>query len=129
MHGWLQGVYSVSTPEQRFWLGGVCTDWTVKDRADCWGEFKHTTEHEREWISEDMNFNNIFKAMQTLFEMSTTEGWTSVMYNGMDSTSTTTSMRQVLISYLIGYVRFSEPLNLNNLNPKACALNHLQESV
>ena len=34
-----------------------------------------------------MNFDNIFNAMQTLFEMSTTEGWTAVMYNGVDSRS------------------------------------------
>ena len=34
-----------------------------------------------------MNFNNIFNAMQTLFEMSTTEGWTAVMYNGVDARS------------------------------------------
>lgn len=31
---------------------------------------------------------------QTLFEMSTTEGWTQVMYNGMDATGRDTAMRR-----------------------------------
>ena len=53
----------------------------------CVGEFNQTTFVEREWKSDDMNFDNIFNAMQTLFEMSTTEGWTAVMYNGVDSRS------------------------------------------
>ena len=37
------------------------------------------------WGTKDMNFDNIFKSMQTLFEMSTTEGWTAVMYDGVDA--------------------------------------------
>ena len=53
----------------------------------CVGDFNQTTYVEREWKSDDMNFDNIFNAMQTLFEMSTTEGWTAVMYNGVDSRS------------------------------------------
>ena len=60
-------------------------------RETCVGEFNQTEYRERSWSSDDMNFDNIFNAMQTLFEMSTTEGWTAVMYNGVDSTSPDTA--------------------------------------
>ena len=56
-------------------------------RETCVGEFNQTEYRERSWSSDDMNFDNIFNAMQTLFEMSTTEGWTAVMYNGVDARS------------------------------------------
>ena len=53
----------------------------------CIGTYESTEYVERTWASDDMNFDNIFNAMQTLFEMSTTEGWTAVMYNGVDARS------------------------------------------
>jgi hypothetical protein len=33
-----------------------------------------------------MNFDNVFQAMMTQFQMMTTEGWQKVMYNGIDAT-------------------------------------------
>ena len=38
-----------------------------------------------EWRNQKSNFDNIFTASMTLFEMMTTEGWLDVMYNGVDS--------------------------------------------
>lgn len=38
------------------------------------------------WENERMNFDNIYNSLLTLFEMSTTEGWTTVMYAAVDST-------------------------------------------
>ena len=55
--------------------------------ATCVGSYQSVEYVERTWASDDMNFDNIFNAMQTLFEMSTTEGWTAVMYNGVDARS------------------------------------------
>lgn len=37
------------------------------------------------WENEESNFDNIFTASLTLFEMMTTEGWLNVMYNGIDA--------------------------------------------
>lgn len=37
------------------------------------------------WMNFDSNFDNIFIASTTLFEMSTTEGWVDVMFLGVDS--------------------------------------------
>eukprot|EP00347_Sterkiella_histriomuscorum_P021532 403333648 len=38
-----------------------------------------------EWINQDHTFDNIIRAIKTLFEMSSTEGWTDVMWLGVDS--------------------------------------------
>lgn len=38
------------------------------------------------WANQDINFDNVVNAMTTLFQMLTTEGWMTVMYNGMDAT-------------------------------------------
>ena len=67
--------------------GGASYAHSAFTEAQCTGTFNSTVYVERTWKSDDMNFDNIFLAMQTLFEMSTTEGWTAVMYNGVDSRS------------------------------------------
>ena len=36
------------------------------------------------WRTRDMNFNNIFNAMLTLFILSTIEGWPNYMYEFID---------------------------------------------
>lgn len=36
------------------------------------------------WMNADANFDNVFKAMITLFQVSTTEGWTDVMFRAVD---------------------------------------------
>jgi voltage-dependent calcium channel T type alpha-1G len=38
-----------------------------------------------DWLNEEANFDNIFKATLTLFEMSTTEGWVIIMMRGVDA--------------------------------------------
>lgn len=37
------------------------------------------------WKNKDTNFDNVFNSMLILFEMSTTEGWIDVMWNGVDA--------------------------------------------
>ena len=39
-----------------------------------------------DWKNARANFDNILMATLTLFEMMTTEGWMTVMYNGIDAT-------------------------------------------
>ena len=39
-----------------------------------------------EWVNADRHFDNILDGIRTLFEMSSTEGWTDVMYAGIDAT-------------------------------------------
>tara|TARA_B110000285_G_C14764165_1_gene440928 strand:- start:109 stop:411 length:303 start_codon:yes stop_codon:yes gene_type:complete len=37
------------------------------------------------WENTHQNFDNTLAAMNTLFQMTTTEGWIGVMYSGIDS--------------------------------------------
>ena len=39
-----------------------------------------------EWLSQDSTFDNVFRSILSLFIMSTTEGWVSMMWNGVDAT-------------------------------------------
>jgi len=38
------------------------------------------------WVNTSTNFDHLARAMLTLFEMSTTEGWFHVMFDGIDAT-------------------------------------------
>jgi voltage-gated cation channel len=38
-----------------------------------------------EWVNADQNFDNIFQALSTLFQVSSTEGWIDIMNKGVDS--------------------------------------------
>lgn len=38
-----------------------------------------------EWVNADQQFDNVFQAMSTLFQISTTEGWVDIMNRGIDS--------------------------------------------
>ena len=41
---------------------------------------------ENQWVNSDVNFDNIFDSMLTLFEISTLEMWPDFMYNAVDTT-------------------------------------------
>jgi hypothetical protein len=51
---------------------------SINDKSDCFNLGG-------EWVNQDHNFDNIFFAVKTLFEMSSTEGWTDVMWAGVDT--------------------------------------------
>eukprot|EP00899_Mesostigma_viride_P006366 jgi/Mesvir1/15730/Mv03304-RA.1 len=63
-----------------------CTDEAMEGlpRANCTGVEPSTGELRR-WYNNACNFDNILNAMLCLFEMATTEGWTDVMYAGVDA--------------------------------------------
>ena len=59
---------------------------TVRLRSDCVGIAGSIDSGVScSWLNERMNFDNLYNSLLTLFEMSTTEGWTVVMYAAMDS--------------------------------------------
>ncbi|GLE00148.1 hypothetical protein PINS_up008875 [Pythium insidiosum] len=39
-----------------------------------------------QWMRRSRNYDNVLKSAMTLFEISTTEGWTGIMYQGIDAT-------------------------------------------
>ncbi|CDW88224.1 voltage-gated ion channel superfamily [Stylonychia lemnae] len=53
-------------------------DWLIMTKFDC-------LNYGGIWVNNDQNFDNIIQAIMTLYQVSTTEGWVSVMYNGIDS--------------------------------------------
>ncbi|QDZ24407.1 ion transport protein [Chloropicon primus] len=59
----------------------------VLTKYNCVGYAESATSGEEcSWENERMNFDNIYNSLLTLFEMSTTEGWTTVMYAAVDAT-------------------------------------------
>lgn len=71
-----------------------CTDPSKMDEDTCQGQyitfkdndFHNPVERTREWKNREFNFDNVFKALVTLFTSSTGEGWPNVMFNAIDST-------------------------------------------
>ena len=76
--GWAETVASA---------GPELTDDAPTSDATCVGSYASSAFVERTWDSGASNFDSIFDAMRTLFEMSTTEGWTAVMYDGVGARS------------------------------------------
>ncbi|OQV13004.1 Muscle calcium channel subunit alpha-1 [Hypsibius exemplaris] len=69
-----------------------CTDSSMATREDCQGSFfTYVDGHpspelqERQWIHSDFNFDNLGKALITMFTVSTTEGWLDYAYTAIDS--------------------------------------------
>ncbi|XP_070193049.1 muscle calcium channel subunit alpha-1-like isoform X2 [Littorina saxatilis] len=70
-----------------------CTDRSKLTEADCHGNFIDYLEgdfnkpevHERMWEETEFNFNDVSKAMLTLFTVATFEGWPSLLYRSIDS--------------------------------------------
>eukprot|EP00899_Mesostigma_viride_P019947 jgi/Mesvir1/27954/Mv20161-RA.1 len=63
-----------------------CTDPSVADRDACQGTFLvDGVEVPRRWRNANANFDNIVKAMMTLFELVNGEGWVDIMYAGVDA--------------------------------------------
>jgi len=89
----------------RVWdvLTETCNDGAISTAAACSGVYSSSTLVAREWISVDSNFNNFPRAMLTLFEMTSGEGWTVVMYNSADAVSPTTAMRRDSNPYATWY--------------------------
>ena len=40
-----------------------------------------------EWVRYNANFDNIISAVITMFNLMTTEGWTEVLWNAVDTTN------------------------------------------
>lgn len=78
----------------QFFSGGFysCTDPSAAGSADCMGEFIAVDAQSnplmflpRVWRAPNYGFDNVFAAFATLFEVSTGEGWLSVLYSAVDS--------------------------------------------
>ncbi|XP_036435156.1 calcium channel, voltage-dependent, L type, alpha 1S subunit, b [Colossoma macropomum] len=70
-----------------------CTDPLKLTEVECQGTFVkhvrntlHETEvHQRQWVNNDFNFDNVLNGMLALFTVSTFEGWPELLYKAIDS--------------------------------------------
>ncbi|CDW82939.1 voltage-gated ion channel superfamily [Stylonychia lemnae] len=70
-----------------------------------------------EWINQDQNFDNILNGIKTLFEMSSTEGWTDVMWAGVDASEIDSvpieSNRPLWVIFFMAFLLFGSLFIMN----------------
>jgi len=68
-----------------------CTDLAMLYESECHGTFykykgRELTIENREWRNYKFNFDNVLYGMETLFTVTTFEGWPALLYKSIDST-------------------------------------------
>ena len=61
----------------RFFYCSIPDNINIRTKTDC-------LEAGGSWLNMPENFDNIFNAMMSLFDMMSTEGWQNIMRSGMD---------------------------------------------
>lgn len=84
--GWAPEICEFTLSGER---AGVCTYNTPPecDSPNCYRTYEQCEAGGGDWVVANQNFNHIFAALLTLFELTTLEDWQSVMYNSIDTTS------------------------------------------
>jgi len=84
-------VIGVQLFKGKFWM---CSDRSMLDEETCQGEFfvykdglmnGATVVDQRLWTRNEFNYDNVLKAMLTLFVVATFEGWPGILYVSIDS--------------------------------------------
>jgi len=84
-------VIGVQLFKGKFWM---CSDRTQLDEESCQGEYfiykdgvveGQTVVEQRHWSRNEFNYDNVLKAMLTLFVVATFEGWPGILYVSIDS--------------------------------------------
>ncbi|CAG9327585.1 unnamed protein product [Blepharisma stoltei] len=88
-----------------------CSDFNIQTKQDCTGEFWNGGNYEkRVWRDSDYNFNNIFSAINALFQISTLENWPIYLYNSVDAVGPDKAMKrdynQLASLYIVGFTFF-----------------------
>lgn len=65
-----------------------CNDYTKTTESACTGSYTSAVYVTRDWESADSNFDSFPRAMLTLFETTSGEGWTVTMFNAADAVGT-----------------------------------------
>ncbi|GLD65945.1 dihydropyridine-sensitive L-type skeletal muscle calcium channel subunit alpha-1-like protein [Lates japonicus] len=74
--------YSCTDPDKM--TEEACKGWYIKYQE---GALHEMEVRKREWTNSELNFDNIFNGMLTLFTISTFEGWPKILYKAIDSNS------------------------------------------
>ncbi|RVE72858.1 hypothetical protein OJAV_G00043220 [Oryzias javanicus] len=72
--------YSCTDPDQM--TEETCKGWYIRYQE---GALHEMEVHKREWTNAELNFDNIFNGMLSLFTISTFEGWPKILYKAIDS--------------------------------------------
>eukprot|EP01065_Artemidia_motanka_P038546 TRINITY_DN4739_c0_g2_i1.p1 TRINITY_DN4739_c0_g2~~TRINITY_DN4739_c0_g2_i1.p1 ORF type:complete len:1780 (+),score=600.00 TRINITY_DN4739_c0_g2_i1:173-5512(+) len=74
----------------------ACNDVSVRTKQECVGMYNVSTPNvfgigvqsqvNREWVREKLHFDHLWGSLQTLFAVAVGEGWSNIMYVGMDTT-------------------------------------------
>lgn len=93
------GILGVALFKGRFYR---CNDPDITARLQCVGMynvtnqgpvFPYTTVAERQWQASTYNFDHLGKALLTLFVVSVSDGWSEIMFDGMDIVDADTALR------------------------------------
>uniref|UniRef100_A0A4W6EB46 Voltage-dependent L-type calcium channel subunit alpha n=1 Tax=Lates calcarifer TaxID=8187 RepID=A0A4W6EB46_LATCA len=74
--------YSCTDPDKM--TEEACKGWYIKYQE---GALHEMEVRKRQWTNSELNFDNIFNGMLTLFTISTFEGWPKILYKAIDSNS------------------------------------------
>lgn len=88
------GIMGVQIFAGRFYR---CNDPSVRHRSECVGSFAHPTEGEvavRRWRNAYLNFDNLYRALVSLFVTSTLDGYGQIMFDALDSVEVDEQPRQ-----------------------------------
>uniref|UniRef100_A0A8C8A1Q2 Voltage-dependent L-type calcium channel subunit alpha n=1 Tax=Oryzias sinensis TaxID=183150 RepID=A0A8C8A1Q2_9TELE len=72
--------YSCTDPDQM--TEETCKGWYIRYQE---GALHEMEVRKREWTNAELNFDNIFNGMLSLFTISTFEGWPKILYKAIDS--------------------------------------------
>lgn len=76
----------------------------VRDKTECLADKKNT------WVNQKYNFDDLGKALMSLFVLSSRDGWVNIMYTGLDAVGVD---QQVPLSFFPFIFLFS--FNAHNL--------------
>jgi hypothetical protein len=88
------GIMGVQIFAGRFYR---CNDPSVRHRSECAGSFAHPTEGDvalRRWRNAYLNFDNLYRALVSLFVTSTLDGYGQIMFDALDSVEVDEQPRQ-----------------------------------
>lgn len=88
------GIMGVQIFAGRFYR---CNDPSVRHRSECVGSFAHPTEGDvelRRWRNAYLNFDNLYRALVSLFVTSTLDGYGQIMFDALDSVEVDEQPRQ-----------------------------------
>jgi len=65
----------------------------VRDKKECLADKKNA------WVNQKYNFDDLGKALMSLFVLSSRDGWVNIMYTGLDAVGVDQQVRKIKKNY------------------------------